>query len=70
MAGAKAGESLKEHIKRTLAASGITEAQSAHITFNNGETIIVVSPENPALDRPMAEVAKVELKRTAEAGSL
>lgn len=68
MSKSKGGETLKEHIKRVLAESGVKEAQSAHVTFNNGETVIVVSPNNPALDRPMTDVKAVELKRSAEAG--
>lgn len=63
-----AGKTLKQHIQEKLAAAGITEATSAHVTFVNGETVIVVSADNPALARPMADVAKVELKRSAEAG--
>lgn len=65
----QAGESLKVYLKRVLTEAGITEATSAHVTFNNGETIIVASPENPVMERSMTDISKVEVKRSAEAGA-
>lgn len=58
---------LREKIDASLKAAGVTEASAVHVTFTDGETILVVSENNPALNSTKS-VAKIEPRTTAEAG--
>ena len=59
---------VRDAIKEALAKAGVENAQSVQVVFDNGDTTLIVSGRNPALERPADEVSRLEFKQSAEAG--
>lgn len=61
--------SVREHIQGVLKRLGIKEASAVQVLFDNGDTVMVVSNDNPALDRPASQVKETKVMQSASAGA-
>lgn len=61
---------LRDGIKKYLQTQGITEAVGFEVTLKNGETFTILSDENPRAGTPMTEVASIQPRQSAKAGSV
>lgn len=59
---------VRDKLYEILATKGIEEANAIRVLFENGDTVLVVSQDNPALDRTDA-IRKTQIVSSAEAGA-
>lgn len=61
---------IRDSLKEFLSSNGIQEAVSFELKLTNGETIVIASDSNPALNRPASEVADggIRVRQSASAG--
>lgn len=64
------GKTLGDLVKEKLAEAGVEEAHGVEVTFKDGSTAQIVSPDNPLLAKPAASVSKITIKQSAQAGAV
>ena len=57
----------REAIKAKLRSSGVSNAAGALVTFENGDTVLIVSDDNPNMGRT-DPIRSIEVKQSARAG--
>jgi hypothetical protein len=58
----------RDAIKAKLRNSGVSNAAGALVTYENGDTVLIVSDDNPNMARTDA-IRSIEVKQSARAGS-
>ena len=58
----------RDAIKAKLRNSGVSNAAGALVTFENGDTVLIVSDDNPNMGRT-DPIRSIEIKQSARAGS-
>lgn len=59
------GETLRDLVMKEMCKKGITEATAVAVTYKDGSTVTVHGDTHPALDRPAAEVERIQPRQTA-----
>lgn len=59
---------VREAIKAKLRNSGVSNAAGALVTFVNGDTVLIVSDDNPNMSRTDT-IQSIEIKQSARAGA-
>jgi len=61
-------QTTRDAIKAKLRSSGVSNAAGALVTYANGDTVLVVSDDNPNMART-DEIESIEIKQSARAGN-
>ena len=61
-------QTARDAIKAKLRNSGVSNAAGALVTFENGDTVLIVSDDNPNMGRT-DPIRSIEIKQSARAGS-